>query len=142
MFNNIVRRIAPQVGAVLVASAFSAGALAQTLGTTPADMAGFKRVVAQRIMQVDKPKATKASVKGVSVVGYTLDRSGKLVDQWIVRSSGEDALDARAIATLKKAVPLPTPPASLFGTESAVHLSEAWVFTQDGSYQLQTMVSR
>lgn len=127
----------------IVATAFSASALAQgTLGATPAEMAGFKRAVAQRIVQVDKPKASKAGVKGVSVVGYTLDRSGTLTEQWIVRSSGDQSLDERAMAALRKSAPLPKPPAGIFGSDQQTHFSEAWVFSNDGGYQLQTLVSK
>ena len=138
MFRNLSIRL----GVAFAAAAFGSAALAQgTLGSADPATVGFKRAVAQRIIQIDKPKAAQGGLKGISVVGYTLDRKGNITEQWIVRSSGDDKLDARAIAILRKAAPLPAPPATIFGAEQYTHLSEAWLFTSDGHYKLQSLVS-
>jgi periplasmic protein TonB len=142
-FSSTGRQLALFIASTAAATVFATGVMAQApLGATPAEMAGFKRAVAQRIIQVDKPKTSKAGVKAVSVVGYTLDRAGSLTEQWIVRSSGDHALDERAMAILRKSAPLPKPPVGIFGNDQQTHLSEAWVFTNDGGYNLQTLVSR
>lgn len=138
----MTRNLSIRAGVAIAAAMFSVGAIAQTLGTTDVATAGFKRAVAQRIVQIDKPKTANGGLKGISVVGYTLDRSGAITEQWIVRSSGDATLDQRAIAILRKVAPLPAPPAALFGNEQHTHLSEAWLFTSDGQYRLQSLISK
>lgn len=99
----------------------------------------YKHDVASRVMTVNKAKISKAAYRTISVVGYTIDRTGKLVESWIVRSSGDHALDQRALVSFQKAAPLPQPPATLFGVEPTAHLSEAFVFLADGTYKLQSL---
>jgi TonB family protein len=117
-----------------------AGALSSTVIAQSGDAAQYKQQVAQKIAMASKTKPTKAGVRALSVVGYTIDGQGQVVDSWIVRSAGEKALDDRALAMFKQALPLPAPPASIFGTDSHVHLSEAFVFTTDGQYRLQSLI--
>lgn len=50
---------------------------------------------------------------GVTHVEFTLDRKGKLVLTKIVKSSGSDVLDQAAIDMLRRAEPLPPPPAGV-----------------------------
>lgn len=122
---------------VSVASVFVAGAaLAQSGG----DMSGYKRAVAERIASASKAKPTKAAVRDISVVGYTIDSQGKVSETWIVRAAGDKGMNDKALAMFNKALPLPTPPASLFGDEKQVSLSEAFVFTADGQYRLQSLI--
>ena len=55
----------------------------------------------------------RRGVEGVVLVAFTLDAEGRLVNQTIVRSSGESALDDAAIALLRDAQPMPTIPPAL-----------------------------
>ncbi len=100
----------------------------------------YKESVASRIAATSQVKATRAPVKALSVVGYTIDTSGNVVESWIVRSAGEKALDDRALSMLQTALPLPTPPGSLFPRDPKAHLSEAFVFTTDGGLRLQSLI--
>jgi protein TonB len=61
---------------------------------------------------------TEAVGKGGSVkVGFAMDRSGKLILNQIVQSSGVEALDSAALALVERAQPFPTPPAELADDE-------------------------
>lgn len=104
------------------------------------DMSNYKRAVAERISTQSKAKPTKAAVRDISVVGYTIDAQGKVTETWIVRAAGDKAMNDKALAMFNRALPLPTPPASMFGDEKQVSLSEAFVFTADGQYRLQSLV--
>ena len=44
---------------------------------------------------------------------FSIDRQGRVLTSRIVHSSGSDALDDEALALVKRAQPLPPPPAGL-----------------------------
>lgn len=135
---------------IRIATRFLAGVTAATaiFATSPFALADeghvaiteYKQTVATRIFNAAKASLTKAPVKALSVVGYTIDASGNLIDAWIVRSAGELTLDERALTMLKRSVPLPPPPTGLFANDPHAHLSEAFVFTVDGRFRLQSLI--
>jgi protein TonB len=49
-------------------------------------------------------------IEGVVRLEFTLDRSGKIVSERIVQSSGSPLLDDEALAMVRRAAPLPSPP--------------------------------
>lgn len=130
-----VPRLAAAALAALALTAASVPALAQQ-----AQVDEYKKAVANRIVQANKMRLSKAGYRNVTVVGYTLDRSGAVTESWIVRSSGDRKLDDLAHTNFKRALPLPTPPASIFGSESNAHLAEAFVHTTDGGFKIQTLI--
>jgi periplasmic protein TonB len=50
---------------------------------------------------------------GEARLAFRIDRSGHVVTSRIARSSGSDALDQEALALIKRAAPLPPPPAGI-----------------------------
>jgi protein TonB len=52
---------------------------------------------------------------GVATVAFTIDRSGRVVGASLVGSSGDAALDAEAVAMVRRASPVPAPPAGVGG---------------------------
>jgi periplasmic protein TonB len=62
------------------------------------------------------PNAARSSrAQGVVVVAFRLDRSGQLIASRVTKTSGSPALDEEALAVLKRASPLPAPPAQVPG---------------------------
>ena len=47
------------------------------------------------------------------MVGFRLDRTGKLLSTWLKESSGIPALDTQALAIVERAQPFPAPPADM-----------------------------
>src|SRR5882757_6856918 len=69
------------------------------------------------------PDAARARrEQGVTQVRFELDRNGMVGDARVLQSSGSDALDAEAIALLKRAQPFPAPPDTFAGNVVAVRL--------------------
>lgn len=58
--------------------------------------------------------------EGVAVVEFVLDREGRVLETRLVRSSGEPALDAEALALPARAQPLPPPPEHVAGARIEV----------------------
>ena len=63
------------------------------------------------------PAAHARGEHGVAQVFFRLDRSGRVIDSRVTRSSGAAALDAEALALLQRAQPFPPPPAELAGPQ-------------------------
>ena len=60
-------------------------------------------------------EARSRAQQGTAKVQFTIDRTGKVVDATILASAGAGALDAEALAVLKRSSPLPAPPDSMAG---------------------------
>lgn len=56
-------------------------------------------------------EARRAHLSGVTILAFTLDRAGNVVDSWIQKSSGSEMLDNAALEALERARPLPPLPA-------------------------------
>jgi protein TonB len=54
--------------------------------------------------------ARSRGIQGVVEVEFTIDREGRVVALRVTQSSGSSTLDAEALATLRRANPLPAPP--------------------------------
>jgi protein TonB len=52
----------------------------------------------------------RRGVRGVAVVKFRVDRSGRVVNAEIAKSSGWSVLDEKALANIRRASPLPAPP--------------------------------
>jgi periplasmic protein TonB len=65
----------------------------------------FDRLASQRRFP---PEARGQS--GAAKVAFTIDRSGNLISEKLVQSTGSPLLDAEAIAMVKRAQPFPAPP--------------------------------
>jgi periplasmic protein TonB len=51
-----------------------------------------------------------AGRSGVARLAFSIDREGRLLDSWIVKSSGSAILDAQTLALVRRAEPFPPPP--------------------------------
>ena len=73
----------------------------------------WQKALLARLAQFQRYPAQARGAEGVVTVGFTIDRQGKIVSSRIVKSSGSTILDAEALALLKRAAPLPPPPAEV-----------------------------
>lgn len=61
------------------------------------------------------PAARRRRLQGVAHVRFSVDRSGRVLDAQLARTSGSADLDREAVANVRRASPLPEPPADLPG---------------------------
>ena len=54
--------------------------------------------------------ARQRGAKGIAIIGFVLDESGRIVAVSLLRSSGEADLDAESVALVNRAAPFPPPP--------------------------------
>lgn len=76
-------------------------------------------------------------LRAIVVMQLQIDPSGRLLGTRLIRSNGFAPLQRRAADSLRRAQPLPVPPASL--TRTSPWLTETWLFDADGRFQLRTL---
>lgn len=76
-------------------------------------------------------------LRAIVVMQLRIDGSGRLLSTRLIRSNGYAALQRRAADSLRRAQPLPVPPATL--TRASPWLTETWLFDADGRFQLRTL---
>lgn len=81
----------------------------------PSALSDYRRVLNEAIgRQTRYPAdALKLRLAGVTQLGFSLDRSGRVLGSWIERSSGSTRLDSAALEALARAQPLPAIPTNL-----------------------------
>jgi protein TonB len=103
---------APQA-ALAPATRAAAPAVGAVVQPAPASIASWQRLL---IAQLERHKRYPPQARGrlgEARLAFSIDRQGRVVTSRIVQSSGSDALDAEALALVKRAQPLPPPPAGL-----------------------------
>jgi colicin import membrane protein len=54
--------------------------------------------------------ARQRGAKGIAIIGFVLDESGRIASVSLLRSSGEADLDTESVAVVNRAAPFPPPP--------------------------------
>jgi protein TonB len=107
-----------------------------------ASMELYKAAVARKISDVDSTQVydmqPQALLRSVVVVRMVIDKNGKLISSAIQRSNRDPVTEAAALASLRKAAPLPKPPAVLL-TKGRLELMETWLFNDDGRFQIRSI---
>ena len=111
-------------------------------GTPGPTLEQYKARVAERIFERNQSLVLRgtpqAMLRSFVLVAFTVDRSGRLVQSSVYRTNGDDDAEATALASLRRAAPLPAPPAKLLNGSGQVELFEGWMFNDNGQFQLQT----
>lgn len=154
----ILRRPTPRrLAAPIVAIALSALLAACTItplrkpsGVPPAAVSGptlerYHVDVAQHILERNPSYVLhgtpQAMLRSVVVVAFTVDRDGRVIHSSVYRTNGDDEAEATALATLRRASPLPPPPGRLLDARGHLELMEDWLFNDNGKFQLRTLAT-
>ena len=103
---------APQ-SAPAPAKVAAAPAVAPVERPTSAAIASWERLLVTQLERHKRYPPQARGKVGEARLAFSIDRSGRVVESRIVHSSGSDALDREALALLRRAAPLPPPPAGL-----------------------------
>ncbi|GLU30353.1 TonB family protein [Trinickia caryophylli] len=99
-----------------------------------------RRIVERNPSYVNK-RAPQAMLRSLVVVAFTVDREGKVASSSIYRTNGDDEAEATALATLRRASPLPPPPPRLLNRVGQIEILEDWLFNDDGKFQLRELAT-
>lgn len=105
----------------------------------------YRAAIAQRIVERNPSyvaqRAPQAMLRSLVVVAFTIDSTGKVLNSSVYRTNGDDEAEATALATLRRASPLPPPPAKLLNGRGQLELMEDWLFNDDGKFVLRELAS-
>lgn len=139
------------IGALLIGSGCTftpptrppAAALPPPAAVNSVTLDQYRATIAQRIVERSpsyvEHHRPQAMLRSLVVVAFTIDRSGKLVRSSVYRTNGDDEAEATALATLRRASPLPAPPTKLLNGQGQVEMMEDWLFNDDGKFQLREL---
>jgi protein TonB len=87
-------------------------AAAQKAAAPKADIGAYRASLYARIYSVVRYPAAARSrgATGVATVNFSLDARGQVTSASLAQSSGDSTLDEDAVATVRRASPLPAPP--------------------------------
>lgn len=91
---------------------------AASAALSPSAFPGWQSELSSRLQRAKRyPEAAQArDEQGAAAVTFTIDRSGHVLSAKLVRSSGSPSLDGEAVATVRRADPLPAMPSELPGS--------------------------
>jgi protein TonB len=102
----------------------------------------YKLRVAQHILERNPANVLhgtpQAMLRSLVVVAFTVDRNGRVIKSEVYRTNGDDDAEATALASLRRASPLPAPPAKLLDGRGQLELLEGWLFNDNGQFQLRS----
>lgn len=105
----------------------------------------YRMAVARRILDRNPSYVLQGTLqpmlRSLVVVSFTVDRNGQVVQSAVYRTNGDDEAESTALLTLRRAAPLPQPPAKLLNGHGQIELFEDWLFNDNGKFQLRTFAS-
>lgn len=105
----------------------------------------YRSAVAQRIVERSPSFVLRgtpqAMLRSLVVVSFTVDRDGRVLASSVYRTNGDDEAESTALASLRRASPLPQPPGKLLNGRGQLELFEDWLFNDNGKFQLREFAS-
>lgn len=93
----------------------SPSAASASAGANSAAMASWRGALMAHLNRHKRFPGGASSNNGTAVVSFSINRSGGVTSARLARSSGDSALDNEAVATVRRASPVPAPPAHIAG---------------------------
>jgi periplasmic protein TonB len=78
--------------------------------STRRERLNWQKELAAHLDRHKRYPSDRASQTAEIVLGFMLDRTGRVLSVWVVRSSGDRSFDDAALATMRRADPVPAPP--------------------------------
>lgn len=116
-------------------------ATADAIRSDAPEAAAYRAELARRVHAANAdwlfPGRPPSPLRAIIVLQLQVDPSGRLKGARLVRSNGYAHLQRRAFDSLRRAQPLPAPPAGL--ARGSPWLTETWLFDASGRFQLRTL---
>jgi protein TonB len=80
---------------------------------SPPEITKWQQSLVAHLGRFKRYPAQGGAAEGVVSLAFTIDRKGNVVSSRIEKTSGSTLLDAEALAMVKRAAPLPAPPAEI-----------------------------
>ncbi|MGD0026420.1 MAG: TonB family protein [Xanthobacteraceae bacterium] len=83
-------------------------------------IASWQQSLVAHLARFERYPAQARGAQGVVTVAFRIDRQGNVVSSRIAKTSGSAVLDADALAMIKRAAPLPPPPAGIVDDDLSI----------------------
>ncbi|VVD61135.1 energy transducer TonB [Pandoraea iniqua] len=105
----------------------------------------YKIAAAQRVTEVNAKQITPGNpqpmLRSVVSLEYWVDRNGNITQVLLYRSNGDHEAERIAVASLRRASPLPAPSRALVDSSGRVRAVETWLFNNDGRFQVRSVAA-
>ena len=105
----------------------------------------YKIAAARRIAEVNAREITPGNpqpmLRSVVSLEYWVDRNGNVTGVALYRTNDDHEAERIAIASLRRASPLPAPSRALVDSSGRVRAVETWLFNNDGRFQLRSVAA-
>jgi len=105
----------------------------------------YKIAAAQRVTEVNARQITPGNpqpmLRSVVSLEYWVDRNGNITQVLLYRSNGDHEAERIAVASLRRASPLPAPSRALVDSSGRVRAVETWLFNNDGRFQVRSVAA-
>ncbi len=103
---------------------------------------GYKAEVARRVYEANAEQVFTGQppplLRSIVVVSVVIDENGNLLSSTIYRDNGDAQTRDIALASLKRAAPLPRPTRAVLRRRQVEYL-ESWLFRHDGKFQVRSL---
>lgn len=110
--------------------------------STANNLAGYKAEVAKRVYEANAEHVFTGKppplLRSIVVLNVIVNERGEIVGTRIFRDNGDAETRAAALASLKRAMPLPRPTRAVLRRGQVEYL-ESWLFRRDGKFQMRTL---
>jgi len=110
---------------------------------SPLTLDGYKRSVAERITSASPDIFSEPlpdMFKSIVVLDITIDNKGSLTQVSVRRSNGYQALERKAMDSVKRAAPFVVPAFTVRGRDGSVRFLETFLFRADGRFRIRSLV--
>ena len=128
----------------LLFAAVLAGCATPPPSAPPQTLDDYKLGVAQRIVAASRETYSTPvpeMLKSIVVLEITLDKAGAPLEVTVFRTNGYPALAQRALTSVVDAAPYATPSPALRQGAGTVSFLETFLFRDDDSFQLRSLVA-
>jgi protein TonB len=110
--------------------------------STANNLGSYKIEVAKRVYEANAERVFTGKppplLRSIVVLSVVVDERGEIIGTRIFRDNGDLETRAAALASLKRAMPLPRPTRAVLRRGQVEYL-ESWLFRRDGKFQMRTL---
>jgi TonB family protein len=111
----------------------------------PLTLDAYKRSVAERVSRASPDvfaEPVPEMLKSIVVLDITIAHDGTLMQVSVRRSNGYQALERKAVESIRRAAPFGAPAFSVRGRDGSVRYLETFLFRDDGRFRIRSLVER
>jgi protein TonB len=110
----------------------------------PLTLDAYKKALAEQVARSSPDLYSEPIpevLKSIVVLDITIDREGRLARVAVRRSNGYQALERKAMESVRRAAPFSAPAVTIRRSDGSVNFLETFLFRDDGRFRILSLVS-